>query len=150
MEIKNSNKKLVFAYETKTTLKDMMQAIGEKPNELMAELQKQSVNTTGPQIWTYHGSDGKPETELILNITVPVEKKGKDTQKMKFIDLPAFKFVGITHTGPYAEFPEVYNKLMEELAKDELIPDGTSREIYLNCDFEDQSKCVTEIQIGIK
>ena len=150
MEIKTSNKTLVFAYETKTNLKDMMTAIGEKPNDLMIELEAQGIKAIGPQIWTYEGSDGSPETEFNLNITVPVEQKGADKGAMKFIELSEYKYVGITHNGPYADFPEVYNKLMEDVAKSGYIPEGSSREVYINCDFEDQTKCVTDIQIGIK
>ena len=150
MEIKTSNKTLVFSYETKTTLKNMMTAIGEKPNDLMAELQKQGINPAGSQIWTYEGCDGNPDAEFKLKITVPAEKKGTDKGEMKFIELPEFKFAGTTHNGPYSEFQGVYCKLMEDIAKAGLIPDGSSREVYLNCDFEDQSKCITEIQVGVK
>ncbi len=150
MEIKNSKNRLVFSYESKTTLKNMMQAIGNKPDELMQALQKQAINPTGPQIWVYEGSNGNPDAEFNLKITIPVEKKGADIDKMKFEELPPYKYVDTTHNGPYNEFSKVYQDIMGNVMKAGLIPDGSSREIYINCDFEDQSKCVTEIQIGIK
>lgn len=150
MEIKTSEKQLVFACQTKTNLKNLMTGIGNKPDELMQELQKQGINPVGPQIWSYEGSDGNPETEFILNITVPVNKKGEDKSDMKFHDLPAYKYVETTHKGPYSDFGKVYEKFMGDIAKAKLIPDGSSREVYINCDFEDQNNCVTEIQIGIK
>lgn len=150
MEIKNSNSKLVFSYETKTSLKNLMQAIGNKPNDLMVELEKQGINPAGPQIWTYEGCSGKPEDDFTLKITAPVAKKGKDSEEFKFEELPEYKFVGVTHKGAYSEFQDVYCKIMKEVEENNLIPDGTSREIYLNCDFENQANCVTEIQIGVK
>jgi effector-binding domain-containing protein len=150
MEIKNTEKQLVFSYQTKTNLLNLMEGIGEKPNELMQELQKQGINPTGPQIWSYEGSDGNPETEFTLIITVPVAKKGQDISDMKFNELPAYKYVETTHKGPYAEFGKVYENFMGEIAKANLKPDGSSREVYINCDFVDQNNCVTDIQIGVK
>jgi len=150
MEIKKSDRKLVFSYETKTNLKNLMQAIGNNPEELMNELQKQGINPAGPQIWTYEGSDGNPDTELTLKITIPVEKKGKNAGEMRFEELPPYKYIETTHKGPYADFQKVYENIMRDVFKAGLIPDGSSREVYLNCDFEDQSKCVTDIQIGVK
>ena len=150
MEIKNSDNRLVFSYEKRTTLKNLMQDIGNKPNELTEELQKQSINPTGPQIWTYEGCDGNPDAEFNLSITIPVDKKGTDNEEMKFRELSAYKYVETTHKGSYADFPNVYENLMGDVAKAGLIPNGSSREVYLNCDFENQANCVTEIQVGLK
>ncbi len=154
MEVKKTKAIEVFAYETKTTLKEMMSEVAHIPEELMKGLANQGLNPTGAQIWTYNRIDdeciGDPDKKFMLGVTVPVNKKGADTENYKFKNLQPYKYAQKTHKGAYSEFPEVYGKFIEEIQKAGLEIDGTSREHYINCDFENQENCVTDIQIGIK
>lgn len=149
MEIKTIEKTSVFEYATKTNLENLMQAIGNIPNEMTEELKKQSVEISGAPIWSYEGRDGDPKSEFTLRITWPVKQQGKDTNKFRFTELPAYKFIEHTHKGAYSEFAKVYEKLVADITKNGLQLDGTNREVYLNCDFENQENCVTILQIGV-
>jgi len=149
MEIIKSEKVLVYAFKTKATLNSMEQIVGESPKFIAQEIIKQNISIVGPQIWTYEGCNGNPDKEFVLNITFPVNKKGKDVNEFVFKELPAYKYVKKIHTGPYSDFPKIYESFMSQIIEAKLIPDNTNREIYLNCDFENQNNCIIEIQIGI-
>ncbi len=154
MEIKETNAIEVFAYEMKTTLKTMVNEVGDIPGVLMTELGKQGINPTGPQIWSYESISGEcvgnPDEEILVGINIPVEKKGSDVGSYKFKNLLSYKFVQKTHKGPYSKFPEFYGKFIDDIDKEGLELEGSARECYINCDFENQDNCITDIQIAIK
>ena len=131
-------------------MKNIGQFVGDVPNKMIEEIQGQKLTIAGPQVWIYEGSDGNPDTEFSLELAIPVEKFGKDTKEFKFKELPEFQYVETTHNGPYSDFPEVYQNFIGEIMKTNLEIGTLSREVYLNCDFENQENCVTKIQIGIK
>ena len=54
------------------------------------------------------------------------------------------------HCGAWMEMGRTYQVMMEEIAKKSMGFTGVSREIYINCDFENQQNCVTELQIVLK
>ena len=151
MEIKTIKTATTLGFKMKTTLANMMQEVGEKPATLMQEAQKLGLQIVGAQVWVYEGCDGNVESEFDLTVTIPIaEKKGEPEYGFSYIDLPEFKCAITIHNGPYSEFGDVYCKFMAEIAQAGKEYIGSSREVYLNCDFEDQSKCVTEIQVGIQ
>jgi len=150
MELKKIAKTLVAVHSFKTSLSKINDAVGVKPMQIMEALQKQNLEPNAPQIWNYIGCDGKMESEFTLEICFPVDKKGSDTKVIVFKELPPFNCLSYIHNGSWSEFGKVYVKIFSEMGKTGAIPTGINREVYLNCDFEDPSKCITEIQIEVK
>lgn len=149
MEIKNIEKQTVLSFETRTNYKNMLQFVGNTPAELMEYLAKQHISPVGNQIWAYEGCSDDPEKEFNLKITVPVEKKGVDNEKFKFTELDSFKCASKIMKGAWSNFATFYPEFIGEIMKNGHQINGTNREIYINCDFENQDNCVTEVQIGI-
>jgi effector-binding domain-containing protein len=150
METKKIEKTLVAAHRFKTSLAKIQEAVGVKPNQIMEELTKQGIEPSGPQIWHYTDCDGQKDTEFTLDICVPVVKKGADTDFITFKELDAFNCATQVLHGPWDGLEKAYYQLFEEIGKAKKTPTGTTREVYLNCDFENQSKCITEIQAEIQ
>lgn len=150
MEQKTIESTLVAMHSMKTSLVKIHEAIGVKPNMIVEELKKQGIEPAAPQIWSYTGCDGKPETEFSLDICIPVATKGENTPNITFTNLNKVNCLTYIHNGPWSEFGQVYENIFAQIAEVGKIPSGQFREVYLNCDFEDQSKCVTEIQIEIQ
>lgn len=150
METKTVKEQLVCAISMKTNLTDLMKNVGEKPNMLFEVLSKQGIAPLGPQVWCYNGCDGTdPDKEFDLLITVPVEKQGEDSGICTFITLPEFTCVEHRHNGAWSEFASVYEKLVGEVMKSGKQIIGSSREIYVNCDFENPANCITDIQLEV-
>ena len=150
METKKIEKTLVAVHSFKTTLATIGEAVGVKPDLIAQELSKQAIDPIAPQIWNYIDCDGKPEKEFTLEICFPVLTKGEDTDKVSFKTLDGFSCITHVHEGPWSEFKSVYEKLFNNICNGGFKPTGQCREIYHHCDFEDQSKCITEIQIEIQ
>ncbi len=150
METKKIEKTWVAAHSLKTTLSKLQDIVGVKPDMVKEELNKQGIESSAPQIWNYIDCDGKMDTEFTLEICFPVEKQGTDNDIIEFKELKDFKCITHTHNGPWTEFGQVYEKIFEGIGKEGIMPTGNSREVYHNCDFEDQTKCITEIQIEVQ
>lgn len=149
MEIKTIPSVLVASVTLKTTLEQLCDVVGVIPQSIANELSQQSIKIVGPQVWEYWGCDGTPSKEFTLKIAFPVEKVGTNKNELKFEQLQEFKCVSKTHNGGWDEFKDVYAKLFEDMFKKNYQMNGYNREVYINCDFENNSNCVTELQIGI-
>lgn len=103
-----------------------------------------------PQIWQYNGSDGNPETEFQLDICVPVSAFVGDPGEFSFDELPSVRCLCETHKGAWSEMGHTYQKMIGEMMKNSWTFTGITREIYINCDFENQQNCITEVQIALK
>lgn len=150
MNTKKIEKTLVGAIEVRTNLLEIKNHVGSTPEKLLREVMKQGINPVGPQIWEYIGCDGEDMAkEFTLKITIPVDKKGQDTDVCKFIELPEFKCVETTHIGSWDEFKDVYEIFIGNILQDGHEFTWCSREIYEHCDFEKPENCITHIQVGV-
>ena len=149
METKKVAPTTVAVHSIKTSLSTINKAVGVVPNMIMEEIQKQKIQSTAPQIWHYIDCDGQMDTEFNLDICVPVAEAGKENDLISFKELSAFKCITDMHHGPWSELGAAYEKLFAELAQQGFKPSGQCREVYHHCDFEDQSKCITEIQVEV-
>ena len=149
METQKIKKTLVAAHTFTTSLSKINEAVGIKPNQIMEELSKQSILAKAPQIWNYIGCDGQMDTEFTLQICIPVAEKGQNTDFISFSELSEYPCITHMHNGPWSEFARVYENLFANIVKAGHKPTGNCREVYHHCDFEDQAKCVTEIQVEI-
>ncbi len=150
METKKIEKTLVAIHRLKTSLGKIHEAMGVLPQRAMEEIQKQDINPVAPQVWHYVDCDGKMDSEFTLEICLPVDKKGKDTDFIQFGDLSEFDCVSYVHNGPWSEFESAYHHIFAEMEKAGQVHGTGVREVYHHCDFEDQSICVTEIQIEVQ
>jgi effector-binding domain-containing protein len=150
MENKKVEKTTVLMYSLQSSLASMQKDVADIPNELMAEAQQLGLEIAGPQIWQYTGSDGQPNTKFKLDICIPVKAAKGDPGKFKFATLPEFKCISEMHNGPYNKLGNVYQRIMGEITRKSIPITGTSREIYITCDFVNQENCVTEVQMEIQ
>lgn len=150
MEKKTVQKTTVICISLNASLKSLMDDIGNLPEELMAKATELKLEISGPQIWVYEGSDGKPNTQFELTMAIPVNKQIGDPGKFRFAEFPEFKCVSEIHKGAWARLGETYQKLMPVLMQQGLSYTGISREVYKVCDFEKPENCITEIQIEVK
>jgi effector-binding domain-containing protein len=150
MEIKQVDSTMVAMHRFKTRLSKIHEFVGVIPNKVIKELEFQGITITSSQIWSYSECDNIcSDGEFNLEICFPVECKGADTDFIQFKELPKIQCVAYLHKGAWSEFGDVYKRLFSELTNEGKVPTGNSREIYLHCNFEDQTKCITEIQIEV-
>lgn len=150
METKKIEATLVAKHSFTTTLAEIMSGQLNQPSKLMEEVSGQGFNAHVPHIWNYIACDGKMDSTFTLEICVPVDKKGEDTDFIRFAELPPVKCVSRMYKGPWSEIGPVYDKFFDDLGKEGQIPVGNCREVYHHWDMEDQQKNITEIQIEIK
>lgn len=150
METKQVEKMKVIKFTTRATLKDLNQYTGVMPTRLMEKAQELGVASGEPQIWQYTGSDGKPDTEFLLEICVPVRSFVGDPGEFVFDEISAVACLSEIHKGPWMEMGLTYQKLIGKIVEEKIAITGVTREIYINCDFENQQNCITEIQVVLK
>jgi len=141
----------VLVHEGRTSLKNLLEYIGDIPKRIIIEAVNQGIHPTGPQYWIYEGADENPETEFTLKICVPVATFGapfKDGE-FKLEKLPAYECLATEHKGDWKELGNTYNQLMGYMQQEQLASNGTCREVYINCDFEKPSNNITEVQMGL-
>lgn len=150
MERKTVQKLEVLQCSLSSSLKTLVADVGEKPNQLMEKVAALGLEVSGPQIWRYQGSDGNPDTVFSLEICVPVKETKGDASPFRFVTLAETDCLSEIHQGSWMNMGNTYQKLIGEMSRKGIVPTGTSREVYLNCDFENQDKCITEVQLELQ
>jgi effector-binding domain-containing protein len=149
MEAKQSSKTKVVKTRLKAKLSTLLQDAGNLAEEIMSVPVGAGFRLAGPQMWTYYGADGQPDTVFDLEISIPVEGDGTVPAPFSLGESLQFKHLAYTHRGSWQEFPQVYCKFMGEICGAGFTPSGVCQEVYLHCDMENPSECVTEIQVGV-
>lgn len=148
MEIKTHPPVTVLYSSHQTTLNTLHQYVGTVLKDLLAEAAHQQLLISGPVYWVYHGSDGKPDTEFILEIALPVQ--GMSTSgKFAVKQLPAFKALVYEHVGAWEDLPSVYGQLLKFIDDRKIAINDECREIYVNIDFQDPRNNITTVQMGV-
>jgi len=150
METKKIETTLVAKHSFTTTLEEIMAQKLDQPEKLMKEVARQGYDVQVPHIWNFIACDGKMDTQFTLEMCIPVDKKGEETDFIRFDELPAIKCVSHMYKGAYSEVGLVYEKLFGDLGKNGQIPTGNSREVYHRWDMENQKNNVTEIQVEVQ
>jgi len=149
MEIKEINPTPVYYKQVETTLREINNYVGNTPAIVAEEAVKKGYKIIGPQIWNYVGIDGNPDTKFTIDICFPIEQPNKYIgTESKILD--GFKAACHVLKGPWSELSNAYSILIAEMKKEGQLPSVNCREIYHLCDFNDQTNCVTEIQMGIQ
>jgi effector-binding domain-containing protein len=150
MERKIVEKTIVLKHTLASTLNSLAGDIGEIPNQLAAKAGELGLEIVAPQIWQYIGSDGNPHTRFTLDICLPVNEAKTDAGVFEFSELPAFNCITELHLGAWMNLGQTYHKILGEMTRKAMVPTGVTREVYLQCDFQNPENCVTEIQIEVK
>jgi len=124
-----------------------IQEFGPVMAELYAEAGRKSF-INGPLHWIYYGMDGDPETMFTLEIAIPI-RKAFQSSRFKVKELDFFKAITFPHEGPWEQLPGSHAQIMERLAEHHIPVTNECREVFLNINFEQPEKNMTEIQIGV-
>jgi effector-binding domain-containing protein len=150
MERKKVEKTNVLMYSLTSTLKTIADDCGQVSMDIEAKAKELGLEITGPQIWSYHGVDGNPNTRFKLDICLPVKEIKGEPGIFKFTQLPEINCLSEIHKGPWNQLSNTYMRMFGEMSRKGMVANGANREIYLNCDFEDEGNNLTEIQIEIQ
>lgn len=146
MHIKTYPPLTVLCSTHQTTIQQLHQ-FGPVMAELYAEAGRKSF-INGPLHWIYHNMDGLPDTEFTLEIALPV-RKGFRSSKFQIKELDFFKAITFPHEGPWEQLPGSHAQIIQRLAAHQIPVTNECREVFLNIDFLQPEKNITEIQIGV-
>jgi effector-binding domain-containing protein len=146
MHIKTYPPLTVLSSIHQTTMSQLQQ-FGPVMAELYAVAGRKSF-INGPLHWIYYGMDGNPDTVFTLEIAIPIRKAFQST-KFKVRELDFFKAITFPHEGLWEHLPGSHAQIMERLAEHHIPVTNECREVFLNIDFSQPEKNMTEIQIGV-
>jgi Transcriptional regulator, effector-binding domain/component len=149
MQTKEIKTITVIRFSCQTNLSGLSRYVRVKARELYQSALKNNMEITGPVYWVYHNMDGNPETLFTLEICIPVQASEFNDEQFKLMKLPAFKCLSATLYGDWVGMPNVYGELINHALNSGYQLTGTSREVYMNMDFETSENNITEVQIGI-
>lgn len=142
----------VVSTQIRTTFEKLSKDVGNLPKEIVVEAVQAGLHLAGPQYWYYTWEVCDMEAEFDLKICLPVATFGKTftNNKFKLERLEEYQHVKRTHLGDWANMKNSYESLMLDLKSLNYIPERSCREVYINCDFDDPSNNITEIQYQVK
>lgn len=149
MDIKTIQPQWAITHSLQTNFQDLVQQVGDIPQQMLDALQKAGQQPCGPQTWIYSGCEGDPNANFQLEITLPIADPSLKMDKFNIKCLPEFKCISAFNNGPWDQVGKIYEQLMAEAELNGLSPTFVSRELYLVCDFENQENCITEVLLGI-
>lgn len=149
MEIVVKPAMTVLSYQTRTTMSALM-GVTQEVGGLYREAAKHNMHVCGCNYWIYRGCSGDMNEEFELEIVLPVLPDKSQPEKYVLKTIPAYRCVTYTHHGAWDDFKTIYPKLMQQMAEQGLEFAGSSREMYLHCDFLLPQNSITEIQIEVR
>lgn len=140
----------VLYFETRTSFREIFQYIRVEARKLYHDAIRNDLEVTGPIYWIYDGADGKPDTFFTLTIALPVTPPSHPIDSAYNLKhLNAFECISGELYGGWEGLINTYGSLFGEIESQNLTPSGQNREIYLNMDFENPERNMTEVQVGI-
>lgn len=116
---------------------------------LYAEATRLGLIANGPLQWRYNGATGDDTQPFGLDVLLPIQQAGDSATEYAYVDLPEFRCVTHTHTGPWSELPALYDDLFRAFSAAGYTEGNTVREVYHTIDSMHPERCVTTIQISI-
>jgi AraC family transcriptional regulator len=148
----NVEPKLVIGTRKKGPYKN----IGIMIPQLCQYAVQNNIQLIGPPMYICHETSAEEamkadkEGTADVEVVVPIQKRGKETNEITCYELPAAKMVKTIHKGPYQEETATYAKLFAWLEKNNMSIIGPMREIYLNDPHEvSEEDLLIEIQVPI-
>lgn len=114
------------------------QDIGKLIPKIFEHAMGNSYRITGPPISLCHELTMKDveramkNNDADLEVALPVSGDIKETDEIRYYELPKVKMVKTIHKGPYEKVGETYDKLFEWMAQNNREVKGPYREYYLN------------------
>jgi len=140
----------VLYFETRTSFKEIFQYVRVEARKLYQDAVRNELEITGPVYWIYDGADGQPDTAFTLTIALPVTKPSHPIDSpYNLKQLEAFGCISAELYGNWDGLANTYGALFGEIMSQKLNMSGQNREIYVNMDFENPERNITEVQIGI-
>ena len=140
----------VLYFETRTSFREILQYVRGEARKLYQDAVRNDLEITGPIYWVYEGADGRPDTVFTLTIALPVTPPSHTIDSAyQLKQLETFECVSETLYGNWDGLINTYGALFGEVMAQKLVMSGQSREIYLNMDFENPDRNITEVQVGI-
>lgn len=109
-----------------------------------------TLECTGYCFVTYEAREYQ-ERDVRLRYSEAVTARGKESENIRFADLPEQAAISVMHRGPYEKLGEAYAYAVNWIKQNGLEMKGKIRECYINgCwDTEDPEDYLTEIQIPV-
>jgi effector-binding domain-containing protein len=141
----------VFCFDTITTFRNLPDYVRVVARQLYKEAVRHDLEITGPVYWIYKGADGNPDTSFALTIALPVTHAAIEinNSEFKLQTLPTFQCMSCLHNGEWSELGKTYSKIISEILVKEPAMNGENREVYINMDFDNPERNITEVQVGL-
>jgi effector-binding domain-containing protein len=140
----------VLFFETQTSLTQLSEHVRHVAHKLYQDALRNGMEITGPIYWIYEGADGQLDTIFSLTIALPVTPQTQlPGSEFKTKYLETFNCVTEQLYGDWNTLGTVYGSLISEIMSQNKSLSGQNREIYLNMDFENPERNITEVQVGI-
>ncbi|PTL84430.1 GyrI-like domain-containing protein [Vitiosangium sp. GDMCC 1.1324] len=126
---------------------------GEKLTPIMmAEIERDGLETTGPWIFVSHGRDGDPRKRFRHDYCVPVSNPDRYRGAFQVRTLEPFPCFSTLHTGALSEesLRAGYGGVVEAITRAGREFSGESREVWHGWTSADSPANAFEIQIGVK
>lgn len=143
---------IVYYTEVKVkNFSDMMTIIPELGAECM-ELNPGMKCSNPPYEFCEYLDEEHKETDITIRHNEAVETFGRESDRIKFREIPAVKVLSIFHKGSYDEIGEAYAYIMKYAEENGYTVAGLSRESYIDGIWNKDSvdEWLTEIQLPIE
>lgn len=143
-----------IVYYTEVNIKnyaEMMTIIPELGTECMA-LNPDIKCTLPPYEFCEYLDEEHKETDILIRHNEAVDRFGKESERIKFREIPEVKVLSIFHKGSYDEIGEAYAYIMKYAKDNGYKVSGLSRECYIDGIWNKESveEWLTEIQLPIE
>lgn len=130
---------------------DMMQIIPSLGAECM-ERNPDIRCTEPPYEFCEYPEEEHREENILIRHCEAVDRMGKESERIRFKEIPAVKVLSIYHKGAYDEIGVAYAYLMKYAEENGYRPAGLSRECYIDGIWNKESvdEWLTEIQLPIE
>lgn len=143
---------IVYYAEVKiSNFSDMMTLIPEIGAECM-ELNPGMKCANPPYEFCEYLDEEHKEKDITIRHNEAVESIGKESDRIKFKEIPAVKVLSIFHKGSYDGIGEAYAYIMKYAEENGYKANGLSRECYIDgiWNKESEAEWLTEIQLPIE
>ena len=128
-EVKEQKVQHVLSIRKITSVQNLPIVLGEVYMKIMQYMGELGEKPTGAPYAAYFNMDMQ---NLDVEIGFPVVKKLPEKGDIRPSEIPAGKYAGCIHTGPYSEIEPAYNILTKWVDDNGYEPSGIAYEFYLN------------------
>ncbi len=132
MELKHIPAQLAIGKTVRTSLRKIVQGIGDWPTRIWNETQSHKLQVTGAPVYIYRGCGNDPEQDFELQICQPVASLASYTGEFEKIELRALQCFEAVYIGTMPEMSSKgWDPFMMEVAQSGRKTTGEAREVYI-------------------